>query len=111
MDEKSINFFLFHRHALREIPWFVDIATESVCHMIGEELKDDHFRKNFGLGEARFKSEIIVIDIFFGIITRDNADNFPSSRFHLLNRTAVLAMERRASVDDDGRKLGIDERE
>lgn len=39
----NLRYSLFHRHALGEIPGLIDIATENICHMVGEELENDHF--------------------------------------------------------------------
>ncbi len=82
----KIKRFLFHRHALREIAWLVDISTERARDMICPELEDDHFEERVELGYEWIELDRICIDMLVRVSSCYDTDHLASTSSDLLSR-------------------------
>jgi hypothetical protein len=81
----EIKRFLFHRHTLREIAWFVDISTERARDMIRPELEYDHFEERIELGYEWIELDRICVDMLVCISSCYDTDDWTSASSDLLS--------------------------
>src|SRR6266496_1420542 len=78
---------LFHGHTLGEIAWFIDIAAQLNCKVIGEKLKRDD--RQYGHHVLRrFRQHDYVVGDFFEVlcaVSTSYRDNRPFAGFYLLH--------------------------
>ncbi len=67
---------LFYSYRFSKIAWLIDIPTESIRRVVGEELEDDNFEEYIELIMQWGELYSIRIDRFLRISGCDDADHF-----------------------------------
>jgi hypothetical protein len=100
---------LLYCHALREIPWLIDITSECICDIVREELEYDHLDEWRDERIDTIELDHVIIEIFGCISSCDDTDDFPTTSLYLFDARVIFRCEWASAIYHDRREILLDE--